>query len=109
MSKIRVQSRRASFRRCGMEFTRAGRDLDASKLDAKVLARLRADPNLVVSDLPDKGKGSTNSTPPKDDGAAGHQGKSAPVDTAPAAPQAPAKKAPAKRAPRKAAAKKAAK
>lgn len=52
MSKIIVTSKpERGFRRAGYQFTRAGVELDISKLAKGVLEELQAEPNLVIAEV----------------------------------------------------------
>lgn len=73
MSQIRIVSRHEYYRRCGEQHTRAGRVFSADHFTAKQLARLEADPHLVVQRTgepvtkePSQETPNTNPPPPKD-------------------------------------------
>jgi len=49
MPKINVQSKPERFRRAGIEFTRAGVEVDTDKITKEQLEAIEAEPNLVVA------------------------------------------------------------
>jgi hypothetical protein len=49
MPKITVKSKPERFRRAGIEFNRAGVELDTDKLKKGQLEAIQAEPNLVIA------------------------------------------------------------
>lgn len=63
MSKILVKSKRDSFWRSGIRFTRAGVEIDTAKISKAKLDAIESEPNLVVASVAEKPKKSEKTDP----------------------------------------------